>query len=248
MCHGHGLVPHTLIRPPAGCPASCVLRPASRGAALFCGVLRCDNLTALGRSLIAGSCPLLCSQASSLSALRLPKDQKTTSSRRRRPSRQINQQQIALVSIHRAPAASRGFFTPFLYKGPSQQPQLGTAPPQENVAASQHNLRALRRASSRIGIARPTSSSRPRTPLGTPARDHLPLSHCSVNLRHHRPSASPPAISAAFSQDKRTKYLDVSGYDFCYCRLPIAADETSCRSSLVGLRPRLFASAGTRST
>lgn len=84
-------------------------------------------------------CPLssCVARPAALSALRLPvcrlprNTKKTTSSR---PS--TNQQQIALVSIHRAPAASRGFSTPFLCQAPLQHPQLGTAPPQENVAGT----------------------------------------------------------------------------------------------------------------
>ncbi|KAI7787051.1 hypothetical protein LA080_001143 [Diaporthe eres] len=90
------------------------------------------------RLLIAGSCPflLLCSQTSKplRSGLQTSQEQKNNF-----VSPPTKQQQITLVFIHRAPAASRGFFTLFLCQGPLQHPQLGTAPPQENVAGTQHN-------------------------------------------------------------------------------------------------------------
>lgn len=108
-------------------PASCVLRPASRGA-LCCGVLRCDNLTALGRSLIAGSCPLLCSQASSLSALRLSQDQKTTSSRRRRRPPDKPAADCTRIHPSRCGCVS-GLFYPVSLQGPIAAAPIGDRAP-----------------------------------------------------------------------------------------------------------------------
>jgi hypothetical protein len=206
--------------------------PAVQSQSLCCA-LPCVHLTALGRSLIAGSCPFPCVAKPNplpLSALKTSQEQKQL-----RLDPPTNQQQIALVSIHRAPAASRGFSTPFLYQGPLTHPQLVTAPPQENVAASQHKPSAKSpciithwvRSTNKFISTQNTTGYVRSGPSAVIALFGQPPSRPSLGVSSRN--------LWLLARDKPTKYLDVSGHDLSSFRLSIAPDETSCRRYFAGL-------------